>query len=208
WAVQTVTSIAQTWDDVRIFIQCWVDACSDQTNWISRLRQCVHARLCGDKANGDDIGGTAVDEQLQRMQQRTSGCQHRIHQEHRAPAQIFWQGFQVRHWLVGFFIARHADKAHLGIRDHRQSWVNHAQACTNNGHNNRWIKQSSAIGGGNRGFAFEVLNRKISGSFINQHSAPPWLTLAARNAELSLRLSRIRVKREEASGWSTTWISI
>ena len=91
------------------------------------------------------------------MQQRASGGQHGIHQEDWLTGKILWQCFQVRHWLVGFFIASQANEAHLRVRNHGERRVNHAQASADNRHDNRWLSQAETLSGGHGGLNIEGL---------------------------------------------------
>ena len=105
------------------------------------------------------------------MQEGTTRGEHRINHEDTPTAEILRQGFQVRHRLVGFFIARHANEAHLGIRDHGQCRINHAQASANNGHDDRRILQAGTVGRGDGSDTLKVLNGQVARRLINEHGA-------------------------------------
>ncbi|CAB0791696.1 hypothetical protein FRC0259_00664 [Corynebacterium diphtheriae] len=68
-------------------------------------------------------------------------------------------------------ITRHANKAHLGIRDHRQRWIHHAQTGTNDRHDNGRILQTSPLRISNRGADWELLNCEITRRLIHEHGA-------------------------------------
>src|SRR5699024_1718836 len=154
----------QAWNNVGIFVQCWIDAGGNQTNWVARCRQGINARLRRNQADSNDIGCAPVDQKLQRMKQGATRCQHRIHQKDCSSAEVFRQSFQIWNWLMGFLIPRHTDESDLSIWNHRQRRINHAQSSSDNRHDNWWIKQTCAVSDGYWSLAIKMLNWQISGS--------------------------------------------
>ena len=72
---------------------------------------------------------------------------------------------------MGLFIAGHANEAHLGIRNHGQGWVHHAQPGADDRHDNGRVLQARALCGRNRGGTVEVLHGKTAGCFVYEHGA-------------------------------------
>lgn len=130
------------------------------------------------------------------MQQGSAGGQHGINDEDGAPGEVLRQRLQVRHGLVGFFIARHANEADLGIWNHRQGGIHHAEPGANDGHDDGWILQAGALCCGNRGFASEVFYRQIAGGFIYEHGSQ----VLERSAKSGVITARIAHQGQAGSG--------
>src|SRR5690606_12941612 len=93
-AVEAVSGVAEAGDDVGVLVEALVHGGGDDLDLTARPDRLLHgpqALGCDEQADGRDVAGAAVEEVLDRRDERVAGREHGVQDEDLATAEVLGQ---------------------------------------------------------------------------------------------------------------------
>jgi hypothetical protein len=133
-AVEAITGIAETWDDVPLLVQPLIQTRGhDGDVDVLVAVRLVHVRetLRGSQqADRRDVLGAALEQDVDSSHERSSGRQHRVEYEYLSVVHVMWQAIGVDGRGQSLVVAHQTEESDLGGGHELDHAVEHAEACT------------------------------------------------------------------------------
>ena len=130
-----------------------------------------HSFRGGEQADGGDVVGAAIDQEVDRRDQGAAGGEHWIEHVALATREVIWKARGIGRGLQGLLIANHAEEADFSGGHQPGHAFEHAETGPQDRHDEwTWVGEMYAHGGAHRGADSEGLNSHIAGGFIGQQS--------------------------------------
>lgn len=139
-AVETVASVTETRDDVGLLVEVVVNSCDNNLD-VCAVAHCLFKfgdtfRSCENAYAGDILGAT-FEQVVRCCDHGVTGGEHRVEDEALATGQVVGQAVGVGFNFEGVLVATHAEEADFCGRDQAGHAFEHAQACAQDGDDDR-----------------------------------------------------------------------
>src|SRR5437773_1557303 len=166
-----VTGVTEAGNDVTHFVEVAVDCRGPEANVGMGSSQCRDAFGRSDEHERANVAAAAALQQRDGRVHRTRGGEHRVDDERGALVEVVDEFLEVVFRLQGLVIAAQADDADLGIRNHVEHAVEHAEAGAQD-RNDRNFAAADLVDLDRPAPAFDrcLLEREIGGGFVRQQA--------------------------------------
>ena len=124
---------------------------------------------CAEQADSGDLGGSAFENIVDRVDQGAAGGEHRVDDVNLSAIEVFGQTVGVGVRLKGFFVALDAQETNLRGWQQLDDALEHAEAGAKDRHDDRaWTAQANTGRLGHRRFDFYALNTDVPGCLVRE----------------------------------------
>ncbi len=170
-AKQTVTGIAESGNDVALFVEVRVKGTQHDLH-VSVTETLFHRGNTLGSANETNAGhvfGSAFEHIVDRVDQGSTGGKHRVDDVNLPTGEVFGQAVCISEWFEGFLVALDSQETDLrGWQKLDDSFEHSEPRAQNRNDDWPWAAQLDADGGGHGGFDAELFDRDIPGGFIGE----------------------------------------
>lgn len=129
----------------------------------------LHALGGGEQHHGRHVVRAALDQLLDRRDERAAGGQHRVEDVDLAPGQVVRHACRVRGRLERLLVAHHAEEAHLGGRQQPHHAVEHAETGPQDRHDQGpRVGELHAGRARDRGLDVDLLGAHVPGGLVRE----------------------------------------